>query len=78
MISAELATCRVPVDHASPASVGGTSWHARCFTNQDLVPPASLPLLTAIVLWLGAASFDSFRDPTYCGLRYLVRGLNGD
>jgi hypothetical protein len=36
---------------------------------------ALIPLLTATVLWLGAASSDSFGDLAYCGLHNLVRGL---
>jgi hypothetical protein len=40
--------------------------------------PPSIPPLNAAVLWLGAGSFDSFGDPTYCGIRNLVRGLYED
>jgi hypothetical protein len=40
--------------------------------------PASIPLLAAAVLWLGAASFDSFGEHAYCGLHKLVRDLHGD
>jgi hypothetical protein len=38
----------------------------------------SISLLAAVVLWLGAAPLDSFRDPTYSGLRDPMRGLYGD
>jgi hypothetical protein len=39
---------------------------------------APIPLLAAVVLWLGVASSDSFGDPVYCNLHNLVRGLHGD
>jgi hypothetical protein len=39
---------------------------------------ALIPLFATIVLWLGAASFDSFEDPAYCNLRNLVRSLHED
>jgi hypothetical protein len=40
--------------------------------------PALIPMLATTVLWVGSASFDSFGDPAYCGLRNLVEGLHGD
>jgi hypothetical protein len=36
-----------------------------------------ISLLATTVLWLGAASLDSFGDPAYCGIRDPVRGLHG-
>jgi hypothetical protein len=66
MTAAELATCHVPMDPVFPVSVW--IWYT--------VTP--IPSLASIVLWLGAASFDSFRDLAYCGFRNLVRGLHGD
>jgi hypothetical protein len=38
----------------------------------------SISLLAVVVLWLGAASLDSFRNPAYSGLLDPVRGLHGD
>jgi hypothetical protein len=38
----------------------------------------SISPLAATILWLGAASLDSFGDPAYSGLRNPVRGLHGD
>jgi hypothetical protein len=40
--------------------------------------PASIPALVAVVLGLGATSSDSFGNPTYRGLRNVVRSLHGN
>jgi hypothetical protein len=38
----------------------------------------SISPLATTVLWLGAASLDSFEDPAYSSHRGPVRGLHGD
>jgi hypothetical protein len=76
MTIAALATYHVLADSASPAQVGGyvlsvlraMIWHAL----------ALVPLLAAAVLWLRAASLDSFGGLAYCRLCDPVRGLQGD
>jgi hypothetical protein len=45
----------------------------RIWCATSLIPPR-----VAVVLWLGAASSDSFEDPAYCGLHNPVRGLHRD
>jgi hypothetical protein len=39
---------------------------------------ASISLLLVAVLWLGAASLDTFEDPGYDSFRDPVRGLHWD
>jgi hypothetical protein len=79
MIVAELATCLLPVDPAFPAPVGGVRrgmcniLRARMHCAVTLISP----FVTA-VLWIGAASFDSFRDPAYGSHHDPVRGHNWD
>jgi hypothetical protein len=78
MTTAELATCRVPEDPASPAPMGGIRrgvsgvLRARIWCAVTLISP-----LAAVILWLGAASLGSFRDTAYSGLHDPMRGLYG-
>jgi hypothetical protein len=69
MTVALLATNRVPMDPMSPSPGGGIHRGVLGVLHRMIwYTPASIPPLAAAVLWLGAASFDSFGDPTYCGL----------
>jgi hypothetical protein len=78
MTTVELATCRVPEDPASPALAGRHHGVRGVLRVRIWCAFASISLLAAIVLWLGAAPLYSFRDPTYSGLRDPMRGLYGD
>jgi hypothetical protein len=85
MTVTELATCRIHVDPGSPAPMAGyvvacSAFYELGFGAPSPPPPphTSIPLLIAAVLWLGAASSDTFWDPTYHGLHNLVRSLDGD
>jgi hypothetical protein len=79
MIAAELVTCHVPKDPASPIQAGGI----HCGMRNDLragvwcaITPISL--LFAAILWPGAASLDPLGELAHDSLCDLVRGLNGD
>jgi hypothetical protein len=72
MAAVELATYRVPKDHVSPVP-RGICRGMHCVPRariQCAVPPISL--LLVVVLQLGDASLDSFRDLAYGGLHDLV------
>jgi hypothetical protein len=66
MTVAELMSCRMPQDLASPMPV----WVWGAIT---LISP-----LCATVLWSGTAPLDSLRDLVHDSLCDLVRGLHGD
>jgi hypothetical protein len=79
MIVVELATCRVPENPASPAPAGGIRRVMRNILREGIWSAVtSISLLAAAVLWLRAASLDSFEDHAYSGLHDPVRGLHGD
>jgi hypothetical protein len=69
MTAIELATCGVPVDPTSPASVGGIRHvvravlRGRIWCAFTLIPP-----LAAVVIRLEATSLTPFGDPAYSSL----------
>jgi hypothetical protein len=68
MIVAELATCRVPTDPASPTAAGGHVVVCMTFYEGGFGVPSHRFFRVATVLRLRAASLDSFRDLAYSGL----------
>jgi hypothetical protein len=66
MTAVELATCRVPEDLTFLAPVwGDTPWLAWHSTSGIWYAITSISPLPAVVIRLGAASLDSFRDHSY-------------
>jgi hypothetical protein len=71
MTAEELATCLIPMDPAFPAPMGGGICHGvhGILRARIWLAIASISPLLTVVLWFGATSLDSFRDPAYGNLR---------